>query len=225
MEKFWEIKAVAGKNPELLIYKFIGDFFSDEIGALEIHNELNALGEIPVLDVRINSKGGDAFEGFAIYNMLKNLNARKDVYIDGIAASIASGIAMAGDNIYMPKNSMLMTHEASMIVFGGAQDMRSAAEALDRVNNGILQAYRDKAGMDDKAARELISNGDRWITAAEAVELKLADKVIDPVKAAAFFNSSIPQNIMDKIKKQIEDDPSVLINARKRKLELLAAEI
>lgn len=226
MNKYWEIKsASANKNPELLIYKFIGSFFEDEIGALQIHNELKLLGDVPELDVRINSKGGDVFEGFAIYNMLLAFKAKINVYIDGVAASIASVIAMAGDNVYMPKNASMMVHESSGICFGTAQDMRAQAEAMDRVNAGIIQAYMDKSGMKEADAKKLISNGDTWLTAAEAVEKGLADKVIEPVKAAAFFHNSMPREIMDRIKQAMEEDPSALIAARRRTLQLLEAEL
>jgi hypothetical protein len=139
--------------------------------------------------VRINSPGGSVFDGIAIYNALKRHDAAVTVWIDGIAASIASMIAMAGDEVVMPENAMLMLHDPSALVIGTAADMRGMADALDKMKAGMVAAYRDKSGRDD-AEIEALMRGETWLSAQEAVELGLADRVEKPVRMAAHFDLS-----------------------------------
>jgi ATP-dependent Clp protease, protease subunit len=170
----------------------------DEIGAFGIPaktflDELKALGPVPELTVRINSPGGSVFDGVAIYNALKRHDAAITVWIDGIAASIASMIAMAGDEVVMPENTMLMLHDPSGLVMGTASDMRAMAEALDRMKAGMVAAYRDKSGRDDAEIEGLLA-AETWLSAQEAIALGLADRVEEQVRMAAHFDvSRFPQ--------------------------------
>jgi ATP-dependent protease ClpP protease subunit len=166
----------------------------DEIGAFGIPakaflDELRALGPIAELTVRINSPGGSVFDGVAIYNALKRHDARVTVWIDGIAASIASMIAMAGDEVIMPENAVLVLHDPSGLVAGTAADMRAMADALDRMKAGMVAAYRDKSGRDD-AGIEALMRGETWLSAEDAVGLGFADRVEQPVRMAAHFDLS-----------------------------------
>jgi ATP-dependent Clp protease, protease subunit len=111
------------------------------------------------------------------------------MWIDGIAASIASMIAMAGDEVVMPENAMLVLHEPSGLVAGTASDMRAMAEALDRMKAGMLAAYRDKSGRDE-AEIEALMRDESWLSAEEAVALGLADRIEQPVRMAARFDLS-----------------------------------
>lgn len=187
-KRYFTMKAKAEKSAEVLIYEDIGEsFFSEGIGAKQFAKELKALGDITQLDVRINSPGGSVFEGQAIYSQLKNHKASKTVYIDGLAASIASVIAMAGDTIVMPKNATMMIHDPWSMAVGTADDMRKMAEALDTVKSGILAAYRDKSGLDDGTISELMSE-ETWMDADEAAEWGFVDQVEEPVQIAAHFD-------------------------------------
>jgi hypothetical protein len=122
-------------------------------------------------------------------NALKRHDAAITVWVDGIAASIASMIAMAGDEVVMPENAMLMLHDPSGLVMGTAADMRGMAEALDRMKAGMVAAYRDKSGRDD-AEIEALMQAETWLSAHEAVALGLADRIEQPVKMAAHFDLS-----------------------------------
>ena len=171
----------------------------DEIGAFGIPakaflDELKALGPVAELTLRINSPGGSVFDGVAIYNALKRHSAAITVWIDGIAASIASMVAMAGDEVVMPENAMLVLHDPSGLVAGTAADMRATAEALDRMKAGMVAAYRDKSGRDDVEI-EAIMAAETWLSAAEAVELGFADRVEQPVRMAAHFDLSRFRNV------------------------------
>jgi ATP-dependent Clp endopeptidase proteolytic subunit ClpP len=174
------------KGAEIVIYDEIGAF---GIPAKAFLDDLKALGPIAELTVRINSPGGSVFDGVAIYNALKRHDAAITVWIDGIAASIASMIAMAGDEVVMPENAMLMVHDPSGLVMGTAADMRAMAEALDKMTTGMVAAYRDKSGRSDAEIEALMRN-ETWLSAEEAVAFGLADRVEQPVRMAAAFDLS-----------------------------------
>ncbi|MCK7513853.1 MAG: ATP-dependent Clp protease proteolytic subunit [Desulfobacterales bacterium] len=183
-----------GRRPqkgEIEIYEQIGDgFWSEGIGAKSFSRDLKALGDIDQLDVRINSPGGSVFEGTAIYNILKAHKAQKTVYVDGIAASIASVIAMAGDTVVMPENAIMMIHNPFGLVQGNAEDMRKMADALDKVKTAIISAYAAKSGMSDQDISDLMDD-ETWMTAQEAKDRGFADTVAEPVRIAASFDLSI----------------------------------
>jgi len=185
VKRWYEFRAQA-RGAEIVIYDEIGAF---GIAAKAFLDELKALGPVAELTVRINSPGGSVFDGVAIYNALKRHEARVTVCVDGIAASIASVIAIAGDEIVMPENAMLMLHDPSGLVMGTASDMRAMADALDKMKAGMVAAYRDKSGRDD-AEIEALMAAETWLSAQEAVELGLADRVEEPVRMAAHFDLS-----------------------------------
>jgi ATP-dependent Clp protease, protease subunit len=184
--KWYEFRAQAKGAAEIVIYDEIGAF---GIPAKAFIDELKGLGPIAELTLRINSPGGSVFDGVAIYNALERHGAAITVWIDGIAASIASMIAMAGDEIVIPENAMLVLHDPSGMVVGTAADMRATAEALDKMKAGMIAAYRAKSGRDD-AEIEALMAAETWLSAAEAVALGLADRVEPPVRMAARFDLS-----------------------------------
>jgi ATP-dependent Clp endopeptidase proteolytic subunit ClpP len=186
MTRRWYDFRAQARGAEILIYDEIGAF---GIPAKAFLDELKELGPVAELTVRINSPGGSVFDGVAIYNALKRHDAAVTVWIDGIAASIASMIAMAGDELVMPENAMLVLHDPSGLVAGTASDMRAMAEALDRMKAGMVAAYRDKSGRDDTEI-EALMQAETWLSAQEAVALGLADRVEQPVKMAAHFDLS-----------------------------------
>jgi ATP-dependent Clp protease, protease subunit len=185
VKRWYDFRARA-KGAEIVIYDEIGAF---GIPAKAFLDELRALGAVAELTLRINSPGGSVFDGVAIYNGLKRHDARVTVWIDGIAASIASMIAMAGDKVVMPENAMLVLHDPSGLVAGTALDMRAMADALDRMKAGMVAAYRDKSGRDEVEIEALMA-AETWLSAQEAVALGLADRIEPPVRMAAHFDLS-----------------------------------
>lgn len=158
------------------------DWWTDEIiesetSANHFRNELEKYPNVSNIDIFINSNGGSVFEGTAIYNQLKRHKAYKTVYIDGFACSIASVIAMCGDKVVMPKNAMMMIHNAWMYVAGNASELRKAAEDLDQINKGNRQAYLQKAGnqLDETKLIELLDK-ESYLTAEECLTYGLADE-------------------------------------------------
>jgi ATP-dependent Clp protease protease subunit len=186
VKRWYEFRAQAKGAAEIVIYDEIGAF---GIPAKAFLDELKALGPVAELTVRINSPGGSVFDGVAIYNALTRHPAKVTVWVDGIAASIASMVAMAGDEVVMPENAMLVLHDPSGLVMGTADDMRATADALDKMAAGMVAAYRDKSGRDD-AEIEAMMAAETWLSAEEAVALGLADRLEEPVKMVAHFDLS-----------------------------------
>lgn len=186
MTKTWfTAKAVDGEA-DVSIYDEIGMF---GITAKDFADELNALGKVSHINLSINSPGGSVFDGLAIHNMLKRHKAMITVRVDGVAASIASVIAMAGDVILMPDNAFMMIHDPSGVVMGTSRDMRQLADALDKIKTGLVAAYASKSGL-DRDEIEAIMTAETWLTAQEAVDMGFADSIEDPVRIAASFELS-----------------------------------
>ena len=189
MRSWYAIRARA-EGAEVSIYDEIGAYgvsaksFLDELGALP--------GDGP-LTLRLNSPGGSVFDAVAIYNALKRHAGPVSVWIDGIAASAASYIAMAGDEVVMPENAFLMIHDPSGFAMGTADDMRAMAEALDKIKGSLVAGYVAKSGGAEDDIAALMAK-ETWLDAAEAVELGFADRLAEPVRIAARFDvGPVPQ--------------------------------
>jgi ATP-dependent protease ClpP protease subunit len=152
----------------------------DEIGWLGITADafLSELREITAseINLHINSPGGEIFDGIAIHNVLRSHAARITVYVDSLAASIASVIAMAGDRVIMQPHSQFMIHDGSGLCVGNAADMREMADLLDRQSDNIAAVYAERAGGTVRQWRQRMRD-ETWYSAAEAVEAGLADEV------------------------------------------------
>lgn len=200
------------KSAEVYIYSEIGQspFNENACEAKKLIDEIKSLGELDELVVRINSPGGSVYEGTAIYNFLKGLKAKKLVKIDGVAASMASEIAMAGDVVTMPSNTLMMIHDPMIGTFGNADELRSIADFLDKIKEGSLSIYTAKSGQSREVVAQMMS-AETWMTAAEAKELGFCDEVVDPVEITNSFDFSKFKNPpeMTAVSKEpdSEDDP------------------
>lgn len=181
----YEIKAAAGKSDEadIYLYDVIGDSWEGTTGK-QFATDLKAFSAAKTLNVYINSPGGSVFDGVAIHNVLKRHKARKIVHIDGLAASIASVIAMAGDEIQIASNGMMMIHDPWAIAMGNSRDFRKMADSLDKVRDAILASYVDRSTSSEEDLTQWMAD-ETWFTAAEAVEVGLADSISDEVAMAA----------------------------------------
>ena len=188
-KKFWKFKALANNEGELYLYGEIasssGGWFSDgtEITPKGFKEELDALGDIGTLNVYVNSPGGDVFAGQAIYSQLKRHKAMVNMHVDGLAASIASVIAMAGDTIHMPSNAMMMIHRAWSGTMGNSKEFRKMADDLDKIDLSIEETYLAKSGMKQPDLAALL-DAETWLTAQECIDLGLCD-VMEEEKAIA----------------------------------------
>ena len=185
-QSWYSIKAKANDTAEISIYDEIG-FWG--VSAASFAQDLKDCGNnIKQINLHIHSPGGDVFDGIAIYNLLKNHPANVTVYIDGLAASMASVIAMAGDEVIMPENAMMMIHKPWGIQGGDAEDMRKYADLLDKVENTLIPAYASKTGKTPEELAEMLS-AETWLNGKECVEQGFANKLAEPLVAMASIKS------------------------------------
>lgn len=177
---WYSVRALSALETEVSIYAEIGEW---GVTALDFVQELKAVAT-PNITVRINSPGGAIFDGFAIYNALLNHPAHVTAYVDGIAASAASFIAQAADEIVVAEASTMMVHGGSGMCIGKAADMREMADLLDKLDGQMASIYAQRT--ERPAAEWLAQMGhDTWYTSAEAVVAGLADRIAGPSKPEA----------------------------------------
>lgn len=171
-----------GTTAEVLLYEDIGGWFG--ITADMFIREIKSLKDVSTINLRINSNGGNVFDGVAIYNYLKSHKARVEVDVDGLAASIASIIAMAGDEVRMADNAFMMIHDPWIVTGGTAGDLRKTADTMDGIRESLLDTYMHKS----KESRDVISGmmtAETWLNSSDAIKYGLADSVTGEMKIAA----------------------------------------
>jgi ATP-dependent Clp endopeptidase proteolytic subunit ClpP len=187
----------------LYIYDIIGEgFFESGVTAKSVRDELAKMNKSERLTVRINSPGGSVFDGVAIRAQLEQWATGVDVKVDGIAASAASYIATAGDNVSMAEGAMLMVHDPWTMAIGNAAEMQKAAATLDKVAESMVGAYARKSGKSNEQIRQTMKD-ETWLSADEAIAYGLANEKSDE-KAAAF---AIPQAFGFKHPPQPAEEP------------------
>ena len=207
IKDFLNIKNL-GEKAELHFY---GEIVSDEWEKWsdldtcpeDVLNYLSKIENSKELDIYINSGGGSVFAGLGIYNILKRHKGRKTVYVDGLAGSIASIIAMVGDEIIVPSNSFIMIHKPLCGVIGNANDMREMADTLDKIEEGLINTYKTKLkdNVDIETIKAMV-NVETWLTGEEAskyfnITVTEANKMIAKVDTN-LLNSykNVPENLL-----------------------------
>lgn len=155
------------------------------------------------LDIHINSYGGEVFEGFAIYNAIKEYSGDVVCYVDGIAASIASVIALAGTKLVMHKASMFMIHNASGGCYGTAKEMQQVVEALEKINTVIKDIYLTKVNVDEAKLTELMDN-ETFLTPQECVDYGFCDEIIDD-EVNTVEQGLVLDNYLNKVDERIKE--------------------
>jgi Protease subunit of ATP-dependent Clp proteases len=184
MKKWFEIKNKAEGEPlEVLIHDEIGRW---NYRAVDFINAVKAADDgVSQIVIGINSYGGEVFDGLAIYNFLRRLGDRVTARIDGIAASIASVIAVGAYKVVMPKNAMMFIHNPWGVAIGNSEDLRKTAETFDKITDSIVSCYTAKApNIDEDGLRDML-NEETWLSAEEAQMHGLADEIIDAVSISA----------------------------------------
>jgi ATP-dependent protease ClpP protease subunit len=187
--QWFRIEAKAGDAAEVFIYDEIGYWGTS---AAEFAQQLAAL-DVKTINLRLNSPGGEVFEGVAIYNALKTHKATVNVSVDGLAASIASVIAMAGDTITVQRGAQMMIHDASGLAYGNAACMTQMADLLDKLSDTIAGFYAARAGGSLTSWRDTM-RAETWFSPEEAVAAGLADVA---AKDPAPENSAVPRHTWD----------------------------
>jgi ATP-dependent Clp endopeptidase proteolytic subunit ClpP len=204
-----------GQEAEIVLYDVLDPWFG--ISARTIHQRLKEAGDIKRIRVRINSPGGSIFEGGAIHNLLKTHPARVVITIDGLAASMASLVAMAGDEIEMGEAAYLMIHDPTAQVRGDAGEIREMAELLDKMKAQLVGIYARRTGQSEAQIAQWMAD-ETWMTAQEAVDRRFADRAVIGLKvAASTYDLSetfrhVPENLFlensEKEKAAMADDPN-----------------
>lgn len=228
LKKILEIKNLTETTADLYFY---GDIVSDWWGAWQDEDQYpdaikNFLSEAngKSLNIHINSGGGSVFAGIAIYNMLKQYKGKKKVYVDGLAGSIASVIALCGDEIVMGTGSMMMIHKPWSWCQGNADDMRRHADCLDSIQDSILSIYAEKLneGVEAETINGLV-NAETWLTAEETSKY-FAVTIENTIQAAACVsdNFKIYKNTPKSyLKAKTEDDTEKIKNELLMQIGLL----
>jgi ATP-dependent Clp protease, protease subunit len=210
INKVFKAEAIGNDTHKLTIYGDIGEsYWGDYITATDVEYMLKDINSGNI-EVHINSYGGDVFDGIAIYNQLKNHGANVTAYIDGVAASAASIIAMAADELIMNTGSMLMIHEGSTFAWGTKSDIRKTLNALEGIDKSIADIYMTRYKGERSEIDTMVVN-ETWFTSSEAVEIGLADKVNeaeleDHADPEEFKNSIIERFRARREPKQVEDN-------------------
>lgn len=218
IDKVFKAEALDEDSAKLIIYGDIGEsWWGDYITASDVERVLKDL-TTNTLHVHINSYGGDVFEGIAIYNLLKNHKAKIVIHIDGVAASAASLIAMAGDDIISGTGAMIMVHEAWTYAYGNKTDIQKVLNSLIGIDKSIVDIYMTRF-TGNRSEMETFVRNETWFTSDEALEFGLVDKVIngtqddDETDPDDFKNSVLERirakkanennNILNKFKRQV----------------------
>ncbi len=194
----------AADNAEIYLYDVIGEDFFGGISAKMFADEMNKIKGVKNIDVRINSPGGNVFDGFTMYTLLKSSKANTNVFVDGLAASIASVIAMAGDSIEISSTGMMMIHDPSGFTIGTSQDHRKQADLLDKIRDQIVDVYGSRTGMDKAMIADMMA-GEKWFNSQEAMDAKMVDSIgVDKAIAAClrtdlFKYKNLPQNFVQPV--------------------------
>lgn len=185
---WFSVKALAdGETLNVSIYDEIGGW---GVTAKDFKETLDIYPQAKVINLSINSPGGSVFEGLAIITALEGHPARVIARVDGVAASMASAIAVSADELIVPADSYLMIHSPRSISAGEAKDHRKNAELLDKVEKTLAGIYQRKCWLAVERIEEMMT-AETWLTGREAVELGLADKLLEPIKQAEGFNSAM----------------------------------
>ena len=211
-EKWYNIQNKAGETADVYIFDEIGTY---GITAQEFITDIKDLKDTPI-NLRINSLGGDVFDGMAMYNVIKRRDAKTTVYIEGIAASIATIISLGADEVVMAENSLFMIHNAWGGTMGEAKDMRKTAETLEKITGELTDIYRKKTGLSYDALAEMMDE-ETWLNANEALEMGFIDTISDSIKVAAKYDVSKFKNITQE---EIQNKLSININNKKMTNEL-----
>ena len=189
---WYRIEAKDDESAEIIIYDVIGWPYNDAF------DMVRSLGEITAknITVRINSPGGDVFDGMAIFNALREHPAHVTTKIEGLAASMASVVAIAGDEVQAHKNTMYMIHDPWVLAAGNQYDLREIADLLQKIGGNMLDIYYDKSNIGKRDLKSMMKE-ETWFTAAEAKGRGLIDTILDTGAAKAKFDLSIFANVPD----------------------------
>ncbi len=195
---------------EISIYDEIGDYGTS---AKKFIDDLKSVGKKDIT-IRMNSVGGSVFDGLAIYNVLRSHKGYVNVKIEGLSASIATIIALAGDNIEMAENGFFMIHNPFGGSMGDAEEMRKTADLLDKIKQELVNIYAKKTQMSDETIANMMDE-ETWLTSQEAMDMGFIDTITEPIKVAAKFDFSKFTNVNEE---EVKNKLELISNIKKTKM-------
>ena len=195
---------------EISIYDEIGDYGTS---AKNFIQDLKSAGDKNIT-LRMNSVGGSVFDGLAIYNVLRAHKGHVNVKIEGLSASIASIIALAGDKIEMAENGFFMIHNPFGKSAGDAEDMRKTADLLDKIKQELVSIYASKTELTNEEISNMMDE-ETWLTSQEAKDMGFIDVITEPIKVAASFNFSKFTNVNES---EVRNKLELISNIKKTKM-------
>ena len=206
MNRYYSL-ATEGDSAEVCIFGDITSYpWDGDMSAYNLSKQLEEMGDVKQINVHINSYGGEVAEGLAIYNALRNHNAKVNTICDGFACSIASVIFMAGDERIMNDSSLLMIHNAWTLAEGNADQLRKQADDLEKINEASVKAYMSKVSISEEELKALM-DGETWISPEDAVEWGFATSVKkdESEKPSQSARKKVQKMILNPY--QLEEDP------------------
>ena len=236
LKNFLQIKNSTETTCDLYFY---GDIVDSWWGAWDDTDQYpesikNFLDEAKGKDINIyiNSGGGSVFAGMAIYNMLKRHQGYKTVHVDGLAGSIASVIALAGDKVIIPSNAYMMIHKPLCGLYGNSTELREMADTLDKIEEGILNIYKENLAENaDIEVVKAMVNAETWLTGDEAAKyfnVNVSESVDAVACTSDYFNkyNKVPKNLSNALKKEVEiPKDSIQENALEKDMLLMELEL
>ncbi|MDL2310377.1 Clp protease ClpP [Peptostreptococcaceae bacterium OttesenSCG-928-C18] len=229
MKKFWNWARDADDNRILYLDGVIAEesWFDDDITPAAFKREL--LSNEGSITIWLNSPGGDCVAASRIYSMLMDYKGNVTIKIDGIAASAASVIAMAGTEVLMAPTALMMVHNPLTVAIGDSEEMKKAIDMLDEVKESIINAYEIRTGMSRTKLSHLM-DAETWMSANKAIELGFADGVLDDEKrhsaedvTYAFSRKAVTNSLLDKVKpKQTKPKTGTPIESLEKRLSLIS---
>lgn len=227
MKKFWNWIKNEDDSRTLYLNGAIAEesWFGDEITPKQFKSELvSGEGDI---DIWINSPGGDCIAASQIYNMLMDYKGNVTVKIDGIAASAASVIAMAGTTVKVSPTSLMMIHNPLTVAIGDSAEMKKAIQMLDEVKESIINAYELKTGQ-SRAKLSKLMDGETWLNANKALELGFADEMLfderetcDGAQNYSFSRQAVTNSLLDKLIPQPPKEVGIPVDVFETRLNLI----
>lgn len=209
---------------EIIIFDEIGPDYWGLVSAKSIIRDLEKIGKGKPVTVRLNSPGGDVIEGEAIYNAFRrhsDAGGRVTMEIDALAASMASYVAMAGDEILIAENALLMIHDPWTIMAGNAKQLRDAAGILDKMGGNLASAYAKRSGQNVEIVTAMMAE-ETWLTAQEAIDKGFADAIGQPLNAKAHVRPGMFGKTPDWI---VTGEPSPAARERQQRATARAEQV
>ncbi|NCC61907.1 MAG: Clp protease ClpP [Verrucomicrobiae bacterium] len=200
---WWRAES-SGDTEEILLYDYVGWPFNDPYDLAQHLQSLNGKD----VTFRINSPGGDVFDGLTIYSFMREYKGRITTKIEGLAASMASVIALGGSEVQAHKHAMYMMHEPLVLTVGNQHELRELADLLQKMTVNFVDIYSEKVGGKKRDIQGKMKD-ETWMTAAEAKEFGFVDTVLDLPRAQAGFDLSMFAKVPEEIQPEPKEEPTV----------------